>query len=145
MLVTYPVQGKGGGPVTIDFTVILVLARGDFGRSVEETQARCLRRILANPSRARSLPCLPFQRRAAQRDEAGRRAGGVHRRRILDERTAAALAYGLYKLKEKSKIAVFDLGGGTFDLWILNCTKASSRSSPPSASTRLGATLWTAA
>jgi molecular chaperone DnaK len=39
--------------------------------------------------------------------------------RIINEPTAAALAYGLDKLTDKSRIAVYDLGGGTFDLSIL--------------------------
>ena len=39
-------------------------------------------------------------------------------RRIINEPTAASLAYGLDKKKEE-KIAVFDLGGGTFDVSIL--------------------------
>ncbi len=39
--------------------------------------------------------------------------------RILNEPTAAALAYGLDKLAEKSRVAVYDFGGGTFDLSIL--------------------------
>ncbi|HEX8679758.1 MAG TPA: Hsp70 family protein, partial [Chthoniobacterales bacterium] len=39
--------------------------------------------------------------------------------RIINEPTAAALAYGLDKLKSRAKIAVFDLGGGTFDISIL--------------------------
>jgi molecular chaperone DnaK len=39
--------------------------------------------------------------------------------RIVNEPTAAALAYGLDKLKQNSKIAVYDLGGGTFDISIL--------------------------
>jgi molecular chaperone DnaK len=39
--------------------------------------------------------------------------------RIVNEPTAAALAYGLNRLKERAKIAVYDLGGGTFDLSIL--------------------------
>jgi len=37
----------------------------------------------------------------------------------LNEPTAAALAYGLDKLKDRSRVAVYDLGGGTFDLSIL--------------------------
>ena len=39
--------------------------------------------------------------------------------RILNEPTAAALAYGLNRLGDAAKVAVFDLGGGTFDLSIL--------------------------
>ena len=55
------------------------------------------------------------QRQATK--EAGEIAG-LNVRRILNEPTAAALAYGLDKKKDE-KIAVFDLGGGTFDISIL--------------------------
>lgn len=50
--------------------------------------------------------------------EAGEIAG-LNVKRIINEPTAAALAYGLDKKKDDSKIAVFDLGGGTFDISIL--------------------------
>jgi molecular chaperone DnaK len=44
---------------------------------------------------------------------------GLDVARILNEPTAAALAYGLDKLGENARVAVYDLGGGTFDLSIL--------------------------
>jgi molecular chaperone DnaK len=53
---------------------------------------------------------------------ATKRAGelaGLEVVRILNEPTAAALAYGLDRLGEKARVAVYDLGGGTFDLSIL--------------------------
>lgn len=50
--------------------------------------------------------------------DAGRIAG-LDVKRIIPEPTAAALAYGLDKEKTDRKIAVFDLGGGTFDISIL--------------------------
>ena len=50
--------------------------------------------------------------------EAGEIAG-LNVRRIVNEPTAAALAYGLDKANKDMKIAVFDLGGGTFDISIL--------------------------
>ena len=53
---------------------------------------------------------------------ATKRAGelaGLEVVRIINEPTAAALAYGLDKLGEHSRVAVYDLGGGTFDLSIL--------------------------
>ncbi len=50
--------------------------------------------------------------------DAGKIAG-LNVRRVIPEPTAAALAYGLDKQKEHKKIAVFDLGGGTFDISIL--------------------------
>ncbi len=56
------------------------------------------------------------QRQATK--EAGEIAG-LTVRRIVNEPTAAALAYGLDKQHKDSKIAVFDLGGGTFDISIL--------------------------
>ena len=56
------------------------------------------------------------QRQATK--EAGEIAG-LNVRRIVNEPTAAALAYGLDKKAHDMKIAVFDLGGGTFDISIL--------------------------
>ena len=56
------------------------------------------------------------QRQATK--EAGEIAG-LNVRRIVNEPTAAALAYGLDKANKDMKIAVFDLGGGTFDISIL--------------------------
>ena len=56
------------------------------------------------------------QRQATK--EAGQIAG-LNVRRIVNEPTAAALAYGIDKANKDMKIAVFDLGGGTFDISIL--------------------------
>ena len=56
------------------------------------------------------------QRQATK--EAGQIAG-LDVKRIVNEPTAAALAYGLDKAKKDMKIAVFDLGGGTFDISLL--------------------------
>ncbi len=56
------------------------------------------------------------QRQATK--EAGQIAG-LNVRRIVNEPTAAALAYGVDKVNKDMKIAVFDLGGGTFDISIL--------------------------
>ncbi|EGT4869546.1 molecular chaperone DnaK [Clostridioides difficile] len=56
------------------------------------------------------------QRQATK--DAGRIAG-LDVKRIINEPTAAALAYGMDKLDQEKKILVFDLGGGTFDVSIL--------------------------
>jgi molecular chaperone DnaK len=58
--------------------------------------------------------------------------------RILNEPTAAALAYGLDKLKERAKIAVYDLGGGTFDLSILELNNGVFQVLATNGNTRLG-------
>ncbi|MEC9239208.1 MAG: molecular chaperone DnaK [Pseudomonadota bacterium] len=56
------------------------------------------------------------QRQATK--DAGRIAG-LEVRRIINEPTAAALAYGMDKQRGDSKIAVYDLGGGTFDVSVI--------------------------
>lgn len=56
------------------------------------------------------------------RRKATKRAGelaGLKVERIISEPTAAAIAYGLYECREDAKFLVFDLGGGTFDVSIL--------------------------
>lgn len=57
------------------------------------------------------------QRQATK--EAGKIAG-LDVKRIVNEPTAAALAFGLDKMNKKMKVAVFDLGGGTFDISIMD-------------------------
>ncbi|MCI9534426.1 MAG: molecular chaperone HscC [Lachnospiraceae bacterium] len=57
-----------------------------------------------------------------QRRKATKRAGemaGLKVERIISEPTAAAIAYGLYQNKDSARFLVFDLGGGTFDVSIL--------------------------
>src|SRR5439155_18747334 len=58
--------------------------------------------------------------------------------RIVNEPTAAALAYGLDRLKERAKIAVYDLGGGTFDLSILELNNGVFQVLATNGNTRLG-------
>jgi molecular chaperone DnaK len=58
--------------------------------------------------------------------------------RIINEPTAAALAYGLDRLKDRSKIAVYDLGGGTFDISILELNEGVFRVLSTNGNTRLG-------
>ncbi|MEC7832331.1 MAG: molecular chaperone DnaK [Pseudomonadota bacterium] len=60
------------------------------------------------------------QRQATK--DAGRIAG-LNVKRIINEPTAAALAYGLDKNTAEQKVVVYDLGGGTFDVSIIEMTK----------------------
>src|SRR3954451_3345112 len=95
--------------------------------SPEEVSAEILKKLKRDAENslgrtiARAVITVPAYFNDAQRS-ATKRAGelaGFTVERIVNEPTAAALAYGLDKLKSKSKIAVYDLGGGTFDVSIL--------------------------
>lgn len=97
------------------------------GTSAVEVSAEILKHLRAVAEAAmettitRAVITVPAFFNDAQRN-ATKRAGelaGLTVERILAEPTAAALAYGLDKLGEQKKIAVFDLGGGTFDVSIL--------------------------
>ena len=76
-----------------------------------------------------------LQRQATKR--AGELAGFAVER-IINEPTAAALAYGLDRLGDKSRIAVYDLGGGTFDISVLELNEGVFRVLSTNGNTRLG-------
>lgn len=93
----------------------------------EEISALILTRLKTIAERAlgqtvdRAVITVPAYFNDAQRS-ATKRAGelaGFIVERLVAEPTAAALAYGLDRLGENSKVAVYDLGGGTFDISIL--------------------------
>ncbi|QIF04527.1 Hsp70 family protein [Roseimicrobium sp. ORNL1] len=97
------------------------------GKSPAEGSADILKHLKAIAESAletevsRAVITVPAYFNDAQRNET-KRAGelaGLTVERIVSEPTAAALAYGLDKLEENKKIAVYDLGGGTFDISIL--------------------------
>ena len=136
--VTYPVHGTGSGPVTFEI----------HGRSwtPEEISAQILAKLKRDAEAAlgepvtRAVITVPAYFNDAQRN-ATIRAGelaGFTVERILNEPTAAALAYGLDRLGERSKIAVYDLGGGTFDLSILELNNGVFQVLSTHGNTRLG-------
>ncbi|MBP7951019.1 MAG: Hsp70 family protein [Verrucomicrobiales bacterium] len=112
----------------------------------EEVSALILRRLKhiaecrLERAVSRAVITVPAYFNDAQR-QATRKAGelaGFTVERILNEPTAAALAYGLERLDEKSKIAVYDLGGGTFDLSILELNEGIFQVLATHGDTRLG-------
>jgi len=136
--VTFPVNAENSGAVTIPI----------HGKnySPEEISAEVLKKLKRDAENyfsepvTRAVITVPAYFNDAQRN-AIKRAGelaGFTVERIVNEPTAAALAYGLDKLKEKTKIAVYDLGGGTFDLSILELNEGVFQVLATNGNTRLG-------
>ncbi len=137
MLVTYPVKNDGGA--------VAIPIHGK-NYSPEEISSAVLKKLKRDAEDyfgepvTRAVITVPAYFNDAQRN-ATKRAGelaGFTVERIVNEPTAAALAYGLDKLKEKSKIAVYDLGGGTFDLSILELNAGVFQVLATNGNTRLG-------
>ena len=138
LLVTYPVKGQGAGPATIQLH--------DRAWTPEEISAEVLKKLKRDAEQyfgepvTRAVITVPAYFNDAQRN-ATKKAGelaGFSVERIVNEPTAAALAYGLSRLKERSKIAVYDLGGGTFDLSILELNEGVFQVLATNGNTRLG-------
>src|SRR5665213_1177899 len=136
--VTFPINSENSGAVTIPI----------HGKnySPEEVSAEVLKKLKRDAENyfgeeiSRAVITVPAYFNDAQRN-ATKRAGelaGFKVERIVNEPTAAALAYGLDKLKEKSKIAAYDLGGGTFDLSILELNEGVFQVLATNGNTRLG-------
>jgi len=134
----YAIRAEGSEPVAVPL----------HGRdwSPEELSAeilKALRTIAAEGMIDRpeaAVITVPAYFNDAQRN-ATRNAGelaGLRVERIINEPTAAALAYGLGSLKEKSKVAVYDFGGGTFDLSILELNEGVFQVLATCGNTRLG-------
>lgn len=138
MLVTYPVGGEGHEGVSIQI--------GGRAWTPEEVSSLILAKLKTDAesyfeeSVTRAVITVPAYFNDAQRNatrKAGELAGFVVER-IINEPTAAALAYGLDRLKDHSRIAVYDFGGGTFDLSILELNKGVFQVLATHGDTRLG-------
>ncbi|HEY5704694.1 MAG TPA: Hsp70 family protein [Terrimicrobiaceae bacterium] len=132
------VVGRQGGPAR--------LRAGGRTLSPEDVSAVILRKLKADAERVlgftvdRAVITVPAYFNDAQR-AATKRAGelaGFAVERLLAEPTAAALAYGLDRLADKAKIAVYDLGGGTFDVSVLELNGSVFQVLATNGDTRLG-------
>ena len=133
--VSYPIGGK---PLAVDL--------GNRRVTPEEVSADILGALKSQAEAAlgetvnRAVITVPAYFNDAQR-QSTRRAGelaGFTVERIVNEPTAAALACGLEKLPEQSRVAVYDLGGGTFDVSILELREGVFQVLATSGNTRLG-------
>jgi molecular chaperone DnaK len=113
---------------------------------LEEISAFVLRKLKRDAENVlgrsvdRAVITVPAYFNDAQRS-ATKRAGelaGFSVERIVNEPTAAALAYGLNVSRKNSKIAVYDLGGGTFDISVLELNEGIFEVLATNGNTRLG-------
>lgn len=134
----FNVVGEVGAPIGVRIR--------DAVLSPEQISARILAKLKADAQAAlerpvtRAVITVPAYFNDAQRNAtkvAGELAG-LTVERIVNEPTAAALAYGLDKRKERSKIAVYDFGGGTFDISILELNEGVFQVIATNGNTRLG-------
>lgn len=134
----YPVGGGPGAPIRI--------FPGGAGLLPEEISALILEKLKSDAERTlgcavtRAVITVPAYFNDSQR-AATKRAGelaGFTVERIVSEPTAAALACGLERLGEKCRVAVYDLGGGTFDISVLEFNAGVFEVLATSGDTRLG-------
>ena len=122
----------------------------DKNYSAQEISARTLQKLKADAEErlgekvTQAVITVPAYFDDAQRQatkEAGEIAG-LEVLRIINEPTAAALAYGLDKVEEDETILVFDLGGGTFDVSVLEIGDGVFQVKSTSGNTSLGGDDW---
>ncbi len=145
---------RAGEPVDLPHSDIVAAAPGgsllvDSGHGLlkpEEVSALILAKLKNDLEAScgrpveRAVITVPAYFNDAQR-AATKRAGelaGFTVERILSEPTAAALAYGLDRLGTRSKVAVYDLGGGTFDISVLELDNGVFEVMATNGDTRLG-------
>lgn len=122
-LVPYALQAASNGDVQVKM--------GDKWYSPQEVSAMILQKMKADAEAYlgetvdKAVITVPAYFDNSQRDatkDAGRIAG-LEVLRIINEPTASALAYGLEKQDKDEKVAVYDLGGGTYDISILDLSE----------------------
>ena len=137
---------RGMGGVITSVKRLMGSSQSVAGKSPEEVSAEILKKLKRIAEERLSAPIskavitVPAYFNEAQRG-ATKRAGelaGLEVVRLVSEPTAAALSYGLGKLDEAKKVAVFDLGGGTFDVSLLEMRAGQFEVLATAGDTRLG-------
>jgi len=137
---------RGMGGVVTSVKRLMGSSQKAAKRSAEENSAEILKELKKIAEARLEVPVskavitVPAYFNEAQRG-ATKRAGelaGLEVVRLLSEPTAAALSYGLNKLEEAKKVAVFDLGGGTFDVSLLEMREGQFEVLATAGDTRLG-------
>jgi molecular chaperone DnaK len=140
--VSYKVKNGKDGRVQVD------IEGKDF--TPEEISAMVLQKLKADAEKftgstiTKAIITVPAYFNDSQRQatkDAGRIAG-LEVERIINEPTAAALAYGLDKVGTDEKILVFDLGGGTFDVSVLEISDGVFEVLSTSGDNHLGGDDW---
>lgn len=134
----YQLEGDAAGPVQIKI--------GSRSYTPEQVSAEILKKLKADAEASlgtsvqKAVITVPAYFNDAQRTatKAAGELAGLEVVRILNEPTAAALAYGLDRRAEHTRVAVYDLGGGTFDVSILELTGGVFQVLSTNGNTRLG-------
>ena len=123
---SYHIHGKSMTPEQVSADILIHL------RNVAEEAS--------GENFSKAVITVPAYFNDAQRTSTKRAAeiAGLEVVRIISEPTAAAIAYGLDKMGDKSRIAVYDLGGGTFDVSILELSDGVFQVLSTSGDTELG-------
>jgi molecular chaperone DnaK len=135
---TQDLSGTPGSPVTLSINGMNLTPEVISSEILKKLKSIAEERLGTTVDRA--VITVPAYFNDAQR-AATRKAGelaGFAVERILSEPTAAALSYGLDRLQENTKVAVYDLGGGTFDLSILQLDNGVFEVLSTQGDTRLG-------
>ncbi len=139
MLVTYPVRGEGAGPVTVDIRRPALHARGNFRGDFEKIEGATPKPAWANRSPAPSSPCRPISTtRSATPPRRPANWPALPSNASSTSRPPPPWPTVWTSSTEHSKIAVYDLGGGTFDLSILEFNDGVFQVLSTNGNTRLG-------
>lgn len=137
--ISYPVRDDGRDHIEIDIGNESPVTPVDISSEILRHLKRAAEAALETAVR-RAVITVPAYFNNSQREatKAAAEQAGLTVERIINEPTAAALAYGLNKIDDDQTVAVYDLGGGTFDLSILQMRDGVFEVISTAGDTRLG-------